>query len=43
MLRVAEGEDALLGARLLLVAPRAAEGRVEAVFVERLAQSRRSS
>ena len=38
VLGVAEGEDALLGARLLLVAARAAEGRVEAVFVERLAQ-----
>ena len=41
MLGVAEREDALLGARLLLVAARAAEGRVEAVFVERLAQRHR--
>jgi hypothetical protein len=32
----AEREDALLGAALLLVAARAAEGRVEAVFVQRL-------
>src|SRR5262249_36576565 len=32
----AEGEDAFLGAALLFVAPRAAEGCVEAVFVERL-------
>ncbi len=39
MLRIAEGEDALLGAGLLLVAPRAAEGRVELVLVERLAQA----
>ncbi len=31
-------KDALLGAALLLVAPRAAEGRVELPFVERLAQ-----
>ncbi len=31
-------EDALLGAALLLVAPRAAESRVEAALVERLAQ-----
>ena len=41
MLGVAEGEDALLGARLFLVAPRAAECRVEAVFVQRLAQRHR--
>jgi hypothetical protein len=34
----AEGEDALLGAALLLVATRAAEGRVEAVEVQRLLQ-----
>ena len=34
----AEGEDALLGAALLLVAAGAAEGRVELVLVERLAQ-----
>src|SRR5947209_1549977 len=33
---VAEAEDALLGSALLLVAPGAAERRVEAVFVERL-------
>ena len=38
MLRGAEGEDALLRARLLLVAPRAAERGVEAVLVERLLQ-----
>ena len=37
-LRVAEAEDALLGAALLLVAPGAAERRVEAVLVERLLQ-----
>ncbi len=37
----AEGEDALLGARLLLIAPRAAEGGIEAVFVQRLAQRHR--
>ena len=41
MLRGAEGEDALLGARLLFVAPRAAERRVEAVFVQRLLQGLR--
>ena len=41
MLRVAEGEDALLGPRLLFVAARAPEGGVETVFVERLAQSDR--
>ena len=35
---VAEREDALLGARLLLVAARAAERRVEAVLVQRLLQ-----
>ena len=34
----AEAEDALLGAALLLVAAGAAEGGVEAVFVERLLQ-----
>ena len=34
----AEGEDALLGAALFLVAPRAAKGRVEPVEVERLFQ-----
>ena len=38
VLRGAEREDALLGARLLLVAARAAEGGVEAVLVERLLQ-----
>ena len=38
MLRRAEGEHALLGARFLLVAARAAEGRVELLFVERLLQ-----
>ena len=38
---VAEREDALLGARLLLVTARPAEGGVEAVFVERLAQRHR--
>ena len=36
VLRRAEGEDPLLRARLLLVAPRPAEGGVEAVLVERL-------
>jgi hypothetical protein len=36
MLRVAEGEDPLLGAGLLLVAAAAAERGVEAVLVERL-------
>src|SRR5579859_3719872 len=35
----AEREDTLLGAALLLVAARAAEGRIEAVFVERLFQA----
>src|SRR3546814_12813265 len=35
----AEGEDALLRPALLLVAPRAAEGDIEAVEVERLLQS----
>jgi hypothetical protein len=35
----AEREDALLGAALFLVAARAAEGGVEAVFVERLLQA----
>ena len=34
----AEGEHALLGARSLLVAPRAAEGRIEPTGVERLAE-----
>src|SRR3546814_6675022 len=34
----AKGEDALLGAALLLVAPSAAERRVETIFVERLLQ-----
>ncbi len=34
----AEREDALLGAALLLVATRAAEGRIELPFVERLLQ-----
>src|SRR5439155_14000244 len=38
VLRRAEREDPLLRARLLLVAPRPAEGRVEAVLVERLLQ-----
>ena len=38
MARGAEGEDALLGAALFLVAARAAEGDVEAVEVERLLQ-----
>ena len=37
----AQGEDALLGAGFLLVAPRAAEGRVELVFVERLLEALR--
>src|SRR3546814_7975438 len=31
-----EGKDTLLGAALLFIAPRAAEGSVKAVFVERL-------
>jgi hypothetical protein len=39
MIGGAEREDALLGAALLLVAAGAAEGRVEAVFVERLLQA----
>ena len=43
MLGRAEREDPLLGPRLLLVAPRAAEGGVEAVLVERLLQRLRSS
>src|SRR3546814_18403447 len=34
----AKGEDALLGAALPLVAPSAAERRVETIFVERLLQ-----
>src|SRR3954452_18781095 len=38
---VAEGEDALLGPRALLVAPRAAERRVEAVLLDRVEQRRR--
>ena len=38
MLRAAEREDALLGARLLLVAARAADRGVEAVLVQRLLQ-----
>src|SRR5262249_23535413 len=38
MAGAAEREHSLLGAALLLVAPRAPEGGVEAVFVERLAQ-----
>ena len=37
----AEGEHTLLGAARFLVAPRAAEGRVEAVLVERLLQGLR--
>ena len=41
MLAVAEAEDALLRARLLLIASRAAECGVEAVLVERLAQALR--
>src|SRR5206468_7651134 len=35
---VAEGEDALLGPRALLVAPRAAERGVEAVLLDRVEQ-----
>ena len=35
----AEGEDAFLGPALFLVAPRPAEGRVEAIHVERLLQA----
>ena len=38
---VAEGEDPLLGPRALLVAARAAEGRVEAVLLDRVEQRRR--
>src|SRR5438093_1176186 len=36
--RVAEGQDALLGARALLVATGASEGRVEAVLSDRVQQ-----
>ncbi|MNT10810.1 hypothetical protein D3C72_1456610 [compost metagenome] len=39
MLAVAEGVDTLLGAGLLLVATGAAEGRIEAVLVERLLEA----
>ena len=39
MLFRAEGEDPFLGPALLLVAPAAAERRVEAIFVEGLSQS----
>ena len=35
----AEGKDALLGAAFFLVAPRAAESRIEAIFVQRLFQA----
>ena len=38
---VAKGQDALLGARLVLVAPRAAEGGVEVVVVDRVEQRHR--
>ncbi len=38
---VAKGENALLGPRLVLVAPRAAEGGVEAVIVESVEQRHR--
>ena len=38
MLRIAEGEDAFLCARLFLVAPRATDGGVETVLVQRLLQ-----
>ncbi len=38
---VSEGKDALLGARFLLVAARAPEGRVETIFVERLPERHR--
>ena len=38
MLRVAEGEDALLGARFLLVAARTAESSVVTASLERLLQ-----
>src|SRR3546814_5200367 len=34
-----EGKDTLLGAALLFIAPRAAQGSVNAVFVERLLQA----
>src|SRR6185437_12382618 len=40
MLGGAQREHALLGAGLLLVAPRAADRRVESMLVERLAQRR---
>jgi hypothetical protein len=35
---VAEGIDALLGARLLFIAPRAAKGRIEVVVPQRIEQ-----
>ena len=38
---VAEGEHALLGARLLLIAPRAAEGSIEMMLLKRLLQALR--
>lgn len=41
MIGVAEGEDALLGARLLLVATCPTESRIEAVTIERLLQALR--
>ncbi len=41
MLGTADREDAFLGARLLLVAPRARERRVETVFLERLPEPHR--
>ena len=36
---IAEGENALLGAGFFLVAPRAAKGRIKAVFVEGLLEA----
>jgi hypothetical protein len=39
VLRGAEREDALLGARLLFVAPGTAKGHIEAVLVQRLLQA----
>ena len=41
MLRVPKGENALLRARLFLVAARATDGSVETVFVQRLFQRHR--
>ena len=43
MARIAKRKDALLGARFFFIAARAAEGRIEAVLVERLLRAHRSS